>query len=325
MSTITVSDIPLDVTNPAQRLRQTAAAVRVHFTWWGVHKTLTAQQKEEVGDAYGAEGRFLTAGKKIIDVRHEAFRKLTSVRTRVVNYWRGLTLPYSEPGIRLIKQSDIEVFVHAMEDFRDELVQAEANLNGVYGRMKQDAERRLGRLYNPFDYPPEIRGLFAVAWDFPSVEPPTYLFRLHPEIYQQEKERLAQRFEEAVRLAEQAFVSEFAKLISHLTERLANDDDGQRRVFRDSVINNLSEFFDRFKHLNVSSSGDLDQLVEQAQRLVSGVTPQELRDNASLRQQVAVQMASVQTQLDEMIVDRPRRSIIRSSPARNGANHAVAH
>src|SRR6266478_1461555 len=102
MSTITVSEIPLESTNPAQRLRRMAAAVRVHFTWWGVHRTLTAQQKEEVGDAYGADARFLTAGKKIVDVRHEAFRRLTSIRTRCGNYWKGLTLPYVEPGIRLI-------------------------------------------------------------------------------------------------------------------------------------------------------------------------------------------------------------------------------
>ena len=32
MSTITVSDFPLEVTSPAQRLRRLAAAVRVHFT-----------------------------------------------------------------------------------------------------------------------------------------------------------------------------------------------------------------------------------------------------------------------------------------------------
>src|SRR5436305_14842966 len=114
MTTLAVSDIPLDSPSPAQRLRRTAAAVRVHFTWWGVHKTLTAQQKEEVGDTYGADARFLTAGKKIIDVRHEAFRRLTSIRTRIINYWRGLTLPYVENGVRLIRQADIEGFVHTL-------------------------------------------------------------------------------------------------------------------------------------------------------------------------------------------------------------------
>src|SRR5581483_8011191 len=99
MSTITVSDVPLDTTNPALRLRRTAAAVRLHFTWWGVHRTLTGRQKEEASEAYGADAHFLTAGKKIVDVRHDRFRALTSVRSRAAAYWRGLTLPYVEPGV----------------------------------------------------------------------------------------------------------------------------------------------------------------------------------------------------------------------------------
>jgi len=92
MSTLAVSDIPLEASSPARRLRHMAAAVRVNLHWWGTHKSLTSQQKEEVGIAYDADARFLTAGKKIIDVRHEAFHRLTSIRTRLSNYWRGLPL-----------------------------------------------------------------------------------------------------------------------------------------------------------------------------------------------------------------------------------------
>src|SRR6516225_4521428 len=106
MSTVTAPEIPLETASPGQRLRRTAAAVRVHFTWFGVHRTLTAQQKEEVGLTYSADARLLTAGKKLLDTRHEAFRRLTSIRTRVVNYWRGISLPYVEAGMRLIRQSD---------------------------------------------------------------------------------------------------------------------------------------------------------------------------------------------------------------------------
>ena len=323
MTTLTVADIPLDSASPAQRLRRTAAAVRVHFTWWGTHKTLTAQQKEEVGLAYDADARFLTAGKKLIDVRHEAFRKLTSLRTRVVNYWRGLTLPYTEPGIRLIRQSDVQPFVTTMGSSRGELVQAEADLNGVYGQIKADARTRLGRLYNPGDYPPEVRGLFNVEWDFPSVEPPSYLMRISPELYEQEQARIARRFEEAVVLAEQAFLSEFGKLVSHLTERLAEGAGGERRVFRDSAVTNLLDYFERFRHLNVRSNQDLDRLVEQAQALVRGVTPQALRDDAGLRAHVAAEMSQVQARLEGMIVERPRRQIIRSGASRNGGGHAA--
>src|ERR1700724_1371453 len=81
MTTLPVSDIPLDHDSPAQRLRRTAAAVRVSLHWWGVHRALTRQQKEEFGSVTSADARFLTAGKKLIDVRHEAFRKLTGVKT----------------------------------------------------------------------------------------------------------------------------------------------------------------------------------------------------------------------------------------------------
>jgi hypothetical protein len=319
LSTLTVSDIPLAADGPARRLRRTAAAVRVSLHWWGVHRSLSPQQKEEVGLAYAADARLLTAGKRLVNTRHENFRRLTALRTRLGNYWRGLTLPYTEPGVRLIRQCDIEPFVHALEGFRDELAQAEAALAAAYDAIKEDARRRLGRLYDPADYPTEVRGLFAVEWDFPSVEPPAYLMRLSPDLYRQEQERVARRFEEAVRLAEQAFAEEFARLVAHLAERLAEGPGGERKVFRDSAVTNLAEFFGRFRELNVGSSAELDALVEQAQGLVRGVSPQALRTDQGLRGQVAGELARVQAQLDGMLVDAPRRRIIRAGAPREGA------
>jgi hypothetical protein len=324
LSIITVSDIPLETDSPARRLRRTAASVRVRLRWWGVHRALSPAQKEEVGLAYDADARFVTAGKKLVDTGHEAFRRLTSVRSRLGSYWRGLTLPYTEPGVRLIRQSDVEAFAHAMDGFRDELTQAEADLNAAYDQIKADARRRLGRLFNPGDYPPEIRDLFAVEWDFPSVEPPAYLMRLNPELYRQEQERVSRRFEEAVALAEQAFAGEFARLLSHLAERLGGEQDGRPRVFRDSAVTNLAEFFARFRHLNVRSNRELDDLVEQAQRLVQGVTPQALRDDGGLRQAVAAEMARVRTEVEALLVERPRRRIVRSVTSTNGESHAPA-
>src|SRR5580704_12062831 len=146
MSMLTVSEAPPAAEAPAQRLRRIAAAVRVRLRWWGVHRALTAQQKEEMGAVASADARLLTAGKKLIDSRHEAVRRLASVKTRLGNYWRGLTLPYTEPGIRLIRQADVEAFVHGMEGFREELAEAAAGLAAAYEDIKDDARRRLGRL-----------------------------------------------------------------------------------------------------------------------------------------------------------------------------------
>lgn len=150
-----------------------------------------------------------------------------------------------------------------------------------------------------------------MEFDFPSVEAPEYLLRLNPHLYQQERQRITARFDEAVRLAEQAFLAEFSKLVSHLTERLGTEADGTRRVFRDSAIGNLTEFFQRFRTLNVGSSQDLDRLVETAQRAISGIEPQAVRDSESLRQHVTSQLSAVQATLDGLLVDQPRRRILR--------------
>jgi hypothetical protein len=137
------------------------------------------------------------------------------------------------------------------------------------------------------------------------------LQQLNPALYQEECRRVQSRFDEAVRLAEEAFTAELAKLISHLTERLSGTEDNKPKVFRNSAVENLTEFFQRFRELNVRSSDQLDQLVAQAQRTIRGVDAQDLRDNAGLRQHVATEMSRVQSVLDGLLVDRPRRNILR--------------
>lgn len=313
--TMSLLDSPeTDTSTPSQRLRGTTAAVRVSLRWLGVRKTLTPEQKTQAAETFNAEGDFLSARKKLLDTRHPAYKEVTTVRGKVIAYWKGMTLPYPEPGVRLIKQSQIEAFNEAMQSLRNELDNAVAKLDEHYAELRAAARQRLGSLYNADDYPPSLRGLFELTWDFPSVEPPDYLMQLSPAIYEQERARIASRFEEAVHLAEQAFLSEFGKLVAHLTERLSGTD-GDKKVFRDSAVSNLTEFFQRFKELNVGGNDELDRLVEQAQRVIRGVEPQELRDNGTLRQQVATQLAGVQSVIDGLMVDRPRRNIVRNRPS----------
>jgi hypothetical protein len=299
--------------SPAQWLRETTAAVRVSFTWFGVRKALTNEQKSQAAEPFGAEGDFISARKKLLDTKHVAYKEVTGVRGKVGAYWRSLTVPFPEPGVRLIRQHEVEGFNEKLADFRSELQTAVGKLDDHYLELKTAARRRLGDLYDANDYPSSLRGLFDLTWDFPNVEPPDYLLQLNPSIYEQERARVANRFQEAVQLAEQAFISEFAKLIEHLTERLSDNGDGDRKIFRDTAITNITEFFERFRQLNVRSNSDLDALVERAQRIVSGVEPQALRDNAGLRQHVATQFSQVQSVIDGMLVDRPRRRIIRNN------------
>jgi hypothetical protein len=304
---------------PAERLRATTAACRLQFTWLGVQKSLTPEQRATAAEAFDADGPFLRATKKLLDVKHPAFRAVTAVRGKIQGYWRSLSLPYPEPGVRLIKQEKLEEFAAAMAGYKAELDGAVADLDARYAELKRGAAERLGSLFNAADYPETLVGLFGVAFDFPSVEPPDYLVQLSPALYAAERERVRGRFEEAVRLAEAAFLDEFARLVEHLTERVTGaNDDGSPKVFRDSAVGNLCEFFARFRNLDVRSDARLDELVERAQRAVRGVAAQDLRDRAPVRQRVADSLGQVRAALDALLVDRPRRRILRQAAAGGG-------
>jgi hypothetical protein len=319
-STIDRAAEPSSARAPAQRLASICAAVRVSFTWLGVRKTLSRDQKDQAAESFGAEGTFLSAAKKLLDTRDPSYRSVTSIRNRTVSYWRALTLPFPEPGIRLLRQDRVEAFDQQMQQFREELTGAVADLNSNYEQLKQRARERLGRLFCADDYPLDLNQMFALQWDYPSIDAPDYLLQLNPKLYEQEKARIAARFEEAVELAEQAFAAEFSKLLEHLTERLSGG--GKSKVFRDSAVNNLKEFFDRFRQLNIRSNPQLDELVENAQAIVKGVSPQDLRETKSLRQQIQAQLSTVQSTLDQLMVDQPRRRILRGPASAAGEGGA---
>ena len=175
MSTDSSPTVPLvGATSPARQLRETMAAARVSFTWFGVRKTLTPTQKAEAADTFGAQSQYISAAKKLLDTRCPAFQAVTAVRNRAISYWRGMSLPYPEPGIRLIRQDQVESFNDRLVRLQGELEVAVEELDRQLPELRQAARDRLGRLYDPSDYPSALRGLFLVEWDFPSVEPPDY-------------------------------------------------------------------------------------------------------------------------------------------------------
>ncbi len=123
---------------------------------------------------------------------------------------------------------------------------------------------------------------------------------------------MQERFNEAVRMAEEAFTAELARLVSHLTERLTGQEDGKPKIFRDSAMSNLTDFFQRLsgiKHRRQRAVGPTGK--SDAQRIIRGIEPQDLRDSAGMRQHVATELSRVQSTLDGLLVDRPRRNILR--------------
>src|SRR4051812_8905279 len=111
-------------TNAAARLRGRMTACRVHFTWLGLRRTLTPEQKARAADAFQASGRFLSAAKKLLDTGNPSVRKLTGAKSSIQKFWQGVTVPYPESGVRLIPQRRVEDFAATMAGYQADLAAA---------------------------------------------------------------------------------------------------------------------------------------------------------------------------------------------------------
>lgn len=314
--------LDVDVTNPntpapvapiadaAQEMRSTMGAVRLSFTWLGTQRKLEDNQTRRAAYTFQAAAASVRASKVLINTKYPAYRAATAVKSHAQTYLRGISLPYPQPGIRLIRRADVEKFEVQMVSFREQLTNAVDNLRDHYEAIKLDAQSRLGELFNSADYPTTLDSVFSLNWEYPSVEPPKYLLRFNPELYQQEQARIQQRFEHAVVLAESAFAERLQELVDHLLERLRTSPDGQAKTFHKSTIENFREFYDEFRKMNVRGNTELDSLISRANNLVAGVDPNTLRNSEPLRDNLSNQMGAVSLALDGLLQNAPRRRMI---------------
>jgi hypothetical protein len=298
------------VEQTASELRQTMGAVKLSFSWLGTQRKLSDAQTKQAADTFHAATDLVTASKRLIDTKNTTYRVLTTLKSQASAYWRSMTLPYPQEGVRLIKQADIGAFEARMREYKEQLVVAAANLQLEYEAIKVAAREKLGDLYNPNDYPPSLEGVFDLRWEYPPVDPPNYLMTFNPELYQQEQQRVQHRFETAVVMAENAFAEQLQDMISHLIERLTDEPDGTKKTFKASAIENFKEFYDNFRSMNVRSNAQLDNLIQRATDIVSGVDVKDLRKNTNLRQNLTQQMGEVKTALDNLITNAPRRRVL---------------
>jgi hypothetical protein len=317
MSTSTVLEPPAQEREARSRnaageqLQSATTAIRLHVRWPGVRKTLSQGQRRLAAGAFSADANVLSAGKKLFDTTHPVFRAVSAVKSKAVACWRGNTLPYVEPGVRLVKRETVSTLESQLRETQSELQQSVRDLDRCWNELVEQARERLGDLFDVTDYSQSIADEFAITWDYPATTPPDYLRSVAPEIYQSECNRVRERFTEAVQIAEAAFAEELATLVAHLAERLSGEADGKPKVFRDTAVTNLQEFFDRFRRLNIGTDESLEQLVEQAQSLIGGVVPEDLRQRESLRSRISNGLTRIEATLDGCMTDRPRRNIIR--------------
>lgn len=284
------------VTDPGVDLVSKTVCIKVRLSTMGNTRKVSTSQIEA-----DADKDLLRVSKHLLDSAE--LKAVGRFDGEIRRFLYNICLPF-EIGIHLLPIPALETVEQRLRAFRTDREALVTSFLTAYPGLCQDAARRLRGLYNPADYPPaeEVAREFGFSWQYVSFGVPEQLRGISREVFEQEREKAAQRMAEASSEIQQVLRETMARLVQHMAERLKDGADGKPLRFKESTVSNLVEFLANFRFRNVTDDGDLQRLVGQARDLLQGVKADDLRSTAALRTRVQQGMAEIAGHLDTMLV-----------------------
>ena len=201
------------------------------------------------------------------------------------------TLPWTDNGVRLLPSS-------SFMDYKTKMSKLETEWEGkVYGflmeytTLKTEAAYNLGASYDASDYPEaeDIRSKFAFNLVFSPV-PTSGDFRV--DVGEQAKAELQKQYEaDAKAKTDRAMQTAWDRLHKHLenmSDKLSDKNaNGDKKTFRDSLLDNAVGLVGSLKHLNINNDPKLEEARKALELALTDVhDAQDLRDFRNTRLEV---------------------------------------
>lgn len=201
-----------------------------------------------------------------------------------------------------------DLFAHHIER-REPLIDSFVN---EYDAEIIKAQQHLGTAFDPSDYTTSdrVRRMFVFRWLYLSMDVAANLAQVDQAVLARESDKLTSVWDEAGNSIRQLMRAQMKLMVDGLVDRLSSQADGKRKIFRNTVLDPINEFVRLFDARNLASDTELKTLVSQAQQLVNGISPEDLRTNDALRNSIQAGFASVKTTLDTLVIEAPEREII---------------
>ena len=287
-----------DISEESEAILKQGCLVHLECSIWGMRKKIPKSQV-----TVDASPEYFNAVKYLIDPQQ--IKPIEQIRGAARNYLTNKSLPFPVTGLVFVPKDMIGIIDERLEVLSAEFTEKTGVFISHYNAFIESAQEKLNGLFNPVDYPKDISGRFGFRWKYITLGAPGQSQLLSSEVYEREKRKFEQTMFEFRETAVDTLRASFSEMVERITERLS----GKKKVFRDSLIGNIQEFLTDFDALNITDDTELSAQVKRCKAIMSGVNPDMLRGNNAFRSSIASSMASVQTSLNSMMVDRPNRKL----------------
>jgi hypothetical protein len=273
--------------------------VELSISTWTARK-LDKKVSTQVDLDNGAKTKVVNANKNLMAG--------TGVLDTIVKYaanaraWHiSQTLPWTDNGSRLLPMSN---FVN----YKKQLGELETNYEALvdkfiiaYPNLVSAAAFQLGTLFDRNEYPDEssLKRKFKFTYSFFPV-PTAGDFRI--DINEEAKAEIMANcnsaYEDRLNNAMREAWSRLHDCLSRMSERLTDNADGSRKIFRDSLVENGVELVTMLKHLNITQDPKLELARRELQSAIGAHDLDSLRDNSNAREAVKLRVDSILSKFD---------------------------
>jgi hypothetical protein len=285
--------------NNSISIASSAMLVELSISTWTARK-LDKKVSTKVDLDSGAKTKVVNANKNLMAG--------TGVLDTIVKYaanaraWHlSQTLPWTDNGSRLLPMSN---FV----EYKKQLGELEANYEALvdkfiiaYPNLVSAAAFQLGTLFDRNEYPDEnsLKRKFKFTYSFFPV-PTAGDFRI--DINEEAKAEIMANcnnaYQDRLNNAMREAWSRLHECLSRMSERLTDNADGSRKIFRDSLVENGVELVSMLKHLNITQDPKLELARRELQSAIQYHDLDSLRDNSNAREAVKMKVDSILSKFD---------------------------
>jgi hypothetical protein len=264
-----------------------AMLVELNISTWTARK-LDKKVSAEVDVAKGAKtsavnvNKNLLAGTGFLDT-------ITKYAANARAWHLSQTLPWSDNGQRLLPVSNFITYKEQLGKLNENFDALVAKFIDAYPNLVTAAAFQLGDLFNRDEYPDadSIARKFKFNYNFFPV-PQAGDFRV--DIGEEARKEIEDSCNSLSNSRiESAMKDAWSRLHEHLlrmSERLDYDEVADKKIFRDTLVENAVELVDMLKHFNITRDPSMEQARLALHDAIHGYEASDLRENFVAREAV---------------------------------------
>ena len=269
-------------------------------TWTG--RKLDKRASQDVTSQNNADKGVANVHKKLLGdcAELDAVQKFTA-NARNVHY--ACTMPWSDTGLRLLPTTQYFKYHAEMTSLQSEYQRLVQAFLDAYSWEIQNSQLKLGALFNADEYPTadSLTSKFRFKMNYMPL-PDAGDWRVS--IGDETEQALRSQYEGYYATQLQAAMGDVWRrahdALTKMSERLDYADDTTRKVFRDSLVSNVTDIIELLGACNVTNDPVMATAQRDLDEAMRGITPDALREDPYLRAETRRKVNEVRKTIDNL-------------------------